>query len=471
MRPNILFIMADQFRADALGSIGGYARTPNLDNLAAKGWLFTNTFANSVECIPSRISLATGLYPHQTGVDRNFECTLNPDYPNWMQAVRAAGYRTSLFGKTHLHPHVGDIRDRVELMHRYGLQTVDETVGPRASAYVRSNLTELWETKKVWDAYRADILDRFATKAFVARSSPLPLELYYDCYVGSVARAYLNDLPPGETWFCWVSFVGPHEPWDAPEPYASMYAPADMPAPRPVTLHATETRGLLKPLYQSAVYSPDDLSAVDIAAMRANYAGNVTLIDDEIGKIIETIHRRGELDRTLIVFTSDHGEMNGDHGLLYKANFFDPAIKVPLIIAPPGFVYRGARGVTCSALVELMDVGATIMAYAEAGELSHWQARSLRDLVDSRVSNHRENAVSEFRGHTCVVSERLKVEFDSLLNPVLAFDRTSDPQEQADLSLDSDRQAEFAALKNWLQSFMNATPPLSAVVDRSSRRQ
>jgi len=92
MRPNILFIMADQFRADALGCVGGYTRTPNLDSLARDGWLFANAYANSAECIPSRISLATGLYPHQTGVDRNIQCTLSPDQPNWMQAIASGPF-------------------------------------------------------------------------------------------------------------------------------------------------------------------------------------------------------------------------------------------------------------------------------------------------------------------------------------------------------------------------------------------
>ena len=413
MRPNILFIMADQFRADAVGCIGGYTRTPNLDNLAGDGWIFTNVFANSAECIPSRISLATGLYPHQTGVDRNIECTLNPDYPNWMQAIAAVGYRTSLFGKTHLHPHAGDIRDRLPLMHRYGLQTVDETVGPRASAHVRSNLTELWESQNVWQAYREDFKERFATKAFLARPSTLPLELYYDCYVGSSARAHLEGLAGDESWFCWVSFGGPHEPWDAPEPYASMYAPADMPPPRPRTRHSDAAGGLLQSLYSSDTYCPDDLSAEDIAAMRANYAGNVTLIDDEIGKIIETVRRRGELEQTLIVFTSDHGEMNGDYGLIYKANFLDPAIKVPLIIVPPRFGDRKkAAGRNCSDLIELMDVGATMTSYAGAPNPALSQARSLRARMELQELNHRSMVVSEFGGHSCVITERLKVEFE-----------------------------------------------------------
>ena len=161
MQPNILFIMADQFRADALGLVGGYARTPNLDRLAHRGHRFTTAFANSAECIPARISLATGLYPHQTGIDRNTSCTLDPRIPNWMQAIAAAGYRTSLFGKTHLHPHDGDLRDRVPLMHAYGLETVDEIAGPRASVHVRSNLTDRWEDSNLWELYRSDFRERF----------------------------------------------------------------------------------------------------------------------------------------------------------------------------------------------------------------------------------------------------------------------------------------------------------------------
>lgn len=455
MRPNILFIMADQFRADALGCVGGYARTPNLDKLASKGCLFTSAYANSAECIPSRISLATGLYPHQTGIDRNIACTLNPDFPNWMQAIAAAGYRTSLFGKTHLHPHEGDIRDRLPLMHRYGLQTVDETIGPRAAAMVRSNMTELWEASNVWEAYRADFRERFATHAFLARPSTLPLELYYDVYVGRAARAYLVDLAKDAPWFCWVSFGGPHEPWDAPEPYASMYAPEDMPSPRPRTL--TAARGLLKDRYGSPDYSPP-MTGRDIAAMRANYAGNVTLIDDQIGEIIETVHCRGELDRTLIVFTSDHGEMNGDYGLIYKANSLDPAIQVPLVISPPG----GGGGTKCAALVELMDLGATLVDYAGGVLAPVSRACSLRRLMENRSADHRQFAVSEFDAHTCVVGPAIKVEFDPQFEATLAFDRKADPEEHRDISGDARYQPGIAALKDWLMTFRTSTPSIAA---------
>src|ERR1700684_2859118 len=101
-RPNVLFLMADQMRADALGLVNGWIRTPNLDQLAREGHLFRGVISNSAECGPARLSLATGLYPHQTGVWENRVATLNPDCPNWMQAVQRAGYATSLSGKTHL---------------------------------------------------------------------------------------------------------------------------------------------------------------------------------------------------------------------------------------------------------------------------------------------------------------------------------------------------------------------------------
>lgn len=128
-RPNILFVMTDQQRWDAMGCSGGWVRTPNLDRIAAEGVRFANCVTNSPVCIPARLSLATGLYPHNTGVWMNLRHHLDEDTPTWMRSIREAGYRTSVFGKTHLHHHSGDLRDREELLQAYGLQDVDEIGG------------------------------------------------------------------------------------------------------------------------------------------------------------------------------------------------------------------------------------------------------------------------------------------------------------------------------------------------------
>ncbi|MFP6644588.1 MAG: sulfatase-like hydrolase/transferase [Candidatus Latescibacterota bacterium] len=319
-RPNLLLLLTDQQRADALGCAGGWVRTPNLDRLAAEGVRFRNCVTNSPVCIPARLSLATGLYPHNTSVWDNQGHTLAPETPTWMKAVREAGYRTSLFGKTHLHPHSGDLRDREPLMHAYGLDDVDEIGGPRASARVLSHMTARWQELGLWDSYRGDIGDRFATKPHVARPSPLPVEEYADVYVGQRAQQYLTAYDRSEPWCCWVSFGGPHEPWDTPEPHASSYDPVDMPAPAPLP-DWTREEGRPRGYLHQRLASAPDLDPGDISAMRANYAGNVTLIDEQIGGILETIEARGELDNTVIVFTSDHGELNGDFGLIYKSVF------------------------------------------------------------------------------------------------------------------------------------------------------
>jgi choline-sulfatase len=455
-RLNILFVMADQMRADALGIVNGWTRTPNLDGLTREGFLLRGIITNSAECIPARFSLALGLYPHQTGVWENGAYTLNPEYPNWMQALERAGYRTSLFGKTHLHPHGGDLRDRVHLMHAYGLQVVDETAGPHASAHVLSNMTQSWQEQGLWERYREDLADRIRSKPYVVRPTVLGVEHHYDVYVGRRAASYLANLNDPQPWFCWVSFGGPHEPWDAPEPYASLYTQPDIGTPIPRLRGHEQVRGLLRRAFDSAYYSPP-LEPGEVRSLRANYAGNVTLIDEQIGTILEVVRRRGELDRTLVVFTSDHGEMNGDQGLLYKANFLDPVVQVPLIIRPP---FHGAEGgrLEMRVVAELMDVGATILDYAGGSLTGPSHARSLRPLLDGMVTVHREFAVSEFLGHTAIVDDRWKIEFEPDDRPALLFDRTTDPLEQVNLAGDSRCAGVIAELKDRLTAFRAATP-------------
>jgi choline-sulfatase len=464
VRPNILFVMADQMRADALGIVNGWTRTPNLDRLAREGFLFHGLFTSSAECIPARFSLALGLYPHQTGVWENRSCTLNPQCPNWMQAVEQAGYRTSLFGKTHLHPHEGDLRERVHLMHAYGLQVVDETTGPHASAHVLSNMTQSWQEQGIWESYREDVVSRVRTKRHVVRPSVLGPERHYDTYVGRQAASHLAGLKGQQPWFCWVSFGGPHEPWDAPEPYASLYDQTDIGSTIPRLRGHEQVRGLLRRAFDSGYYSPP-LEPDEVRALRTNYAGNVTLIDDQIGNILEVVRGRGELDRTLIVFTSDHGEMNGDQGLIYKANFLDPVIQVPLIIRPP--LGGATSGSELSVIAELMDVGATLVDYAGGRLAAQSQARSLRPLVESGTTAHRDFAVSEFLDHTAIVDHYWKIEFGPDGRPTLLFDRDGDPLEQVSLVDDSRYAHIIAELGNRLIAFRAATPnpPIKATYD------
>ena len=429
--PNILLLMTDQQRWDALGCAGGWVRTSTLDRLAREGVRFAHAYTSSPVCVPARAALATGLYPHNTGVWKNEPYALAADAPTWMRAVRDAGYRTSVFGKIHLHPHRGDLRDREDLVRSWGLDHVDEIAGPRAATRCKSNLTDRWEAAGVYDAYRADLRDRYATKAWVARPSPLPLELYPDVYVGRQAAAYLRAYSDSRPWCCWVSFGGPHEPWDAPEPYASLYDPESMPEPiRPVADTHERPQGLLdEKLARGGVpFEPGD-----VARLRANYAGKVTLIDDQISEILKAIEQRGEMEQTVIAFVSDHGEMNGDHQLLYKQNFLDPAARVPVIMRLPRTM-AAASGVISNAMVELMDVGATLVEIAGGNPVEGSLARSLLPIIKDPSLSHREVVLSELRQEAMVASASWKLAVNRLDEVYILYDLAADALERHNLA-------------------------------------
>ena len=440
--PNVLFIFTDQQRADSLGIVNGWSGTPNLDSLAKEGTLFTSCFTNSPVCVPARYSLMSGLYPHNLGVQRNQPL----DFPVWLETwigrLRTHGYRTSMFGKIHLHPMRGDLRRKVDHAHKIGFDDVNEVGGPRSMRQGTTDLTELWDRQGVLTAFRDDLAERQLEEPWVARPSPLGLDLYYDTYVGRQAAQYLKEYDRPEPWCCYVGFPGPHEPWDAPIPWATAYDPKDMPEPTkpPRSLADDRPRGELDARL-------DDLPPIDgaaIAALRANYAGEVGLIDHLVGDILNVVRDRGEWDRTIIVFTSDHGEMNGDAGLLYKEVFLDSAVRVPLIIRDP--MSRPTPEVT--ELVELMDVGPTVLELAgiESGT-DFRMAKSVAGLIRGEPRpTHRTEVLSEFAGEVMLVTDKWKIGLNRSGQTYLLFDRSVD--ESTNLAGSED----FAEIQHQLES-------------------
>ncbi|MDX1683142.1 MAG: sulfatase-like hydrolase/transferase, partial [Phycisphaeraceae bacterium] len=391
-KPNLLLIMTDQQRFDALGIAGDWVDTPHLDRLAAEGVHFRSCVTTSPVCVPARASLLTGRYCHNHGIWDNPDGFPAPNAPTWIQAIRNAGYETALIGKTHWHPHQGDIRDNEHLLNHWGYDIVHETVGPRATCRVRCEMTEQWEAKGLWEAHQEDYRQRFDHKPWVVRPSALPLEDYYDTWVGQRCVSYLRDAPADQPWFCHVSFGGPHEPWDTPEPWASRYKPEAMPPARDYPASVTDDRphGRLDDV--PPVSRPEGLTDEDIAAMRADYAGNVALIDDQVGQMLDTLEARGDLDRTAIVFTSDHGELNGDAGMIYKNYFLDGAVRVPLIVRTPATATGPAAGQANDSPVEWIDVGPTLVDLA-GGTIQHRQfGQSLAPTLQDPTARHRDDA-------------------------------------------------------------------------------
>ena len=445
-KPNILFIMCDQLRADALGCTGKWVKTPNIDRIAREGVQFLNCVTNSPVCLPARISLAIGRYPHNTGVWDNCPYELPESTPTWMAAIRAAGYRTSLFGKSALHRRGPDIRKFEYVLNSYGLDDVDEIRGPRASAETICHMTARWESLGLLEAFKKDIQERKGKNKTLVRPSPLPLSEYYDVYVGQQAKNYLRNYQRSEPWFCWVSFAGPHEPWDTPEPYASMYRTEEMPPPlkRP-RFRSKGPKGELDERFSDAPEKIDNARE-----LRASYAGKVTLIDDQIGEVLQEIEGRGELDRTIILFTSDHGEMNGDYGLIHKSNFLNPAVRIPLIISTPEIKSSPAAGTALDHPIELFDVGPTLTDFA-GGEIrfGHF-ARSLAPVLQRQGAGHRSFALTEFNHEMMFLDGDWKLMLNRAGEPYRLFDLKSDPNEMEDLVDQKERQQLITDLKSKL---------------------
>ena len=439
---NVLFLMTDQQRWDAMGCSGGWVNTPNLDRIAAKGVRFSDCVTTSPLCVPARVTLATGAYPHNSGVWDHIDYSVPAHADNWMGEIRKLGYRTSLFGKTHLHPHGrSDLRDKEDLLHALGLDDVDEIGGPRASATGMSRMTAMWEDKGLLEAYRDDLKKRSSNKSYVVRPSVLPLEDYYDVYVGQQAKRYLSAYDRDEPWFCWVSWGGPHQPWDTPEPYAGMYDLESMPQPAMTDTDLPRPRGHLDRLFEHRqnrlTFEPGE-----VGAMRADYAGSVSLIDDQIGEILAVIEERGEMDSTVIAFTSDHGEMNGDHGLTSKSNFYDGAVRVPLIVRTPGAEYSG---IVNDSPAEMVDLGPTLVELA-GGELEYRQfGKSLTGALDG--SRHRDDALSEIAGEFMLMNDQWKIALNREGETYMLFNRKNDLNEEQNLAGLSEYRSDADALR------------------------
>lgn len=428
-RPNILFIMADQFRSDIMSCAGGPAHTPHLDAIAAEGIRFTNCVTAAPLCIPARISLFTGKYPHTTGAWDNASFVLSPNANIWSKSFRTLGYATSLFGKTHLHGSKCDFIAREDYLHSYGFDTVNEITGPHASCESRTYMTDMWKAKGWLDAFVADMRKRGKTPQ--AYPSPVPLEDFYDVYVGSCGAEYLKHYQEDKPWFCHISFGGPHEPWDTPEPYNKLYDPEKMPLPDPRMKDANPARprGLTDKLMAKQTIQCTPEQAKEI---RADYCGACTLIDEMIGQVIQIIKDRGEWDNTIVLFTSDHGELNGDQGFVNKRNFFHGALNIPLIIRTPETA--GQPGRISDAFVHLIDVGPTLVDLA-GGTLDYPQfGLSLRGLIDGSYSTLRDHVLSELSGEIMYCDEQWKVVLNKDGDIYLLFDRLNDPHEQLNLA-------------------------------------
>jgi arylsulfatase A-like enzyme len=395
MGRKILFITTDQQRYDTLGCNGGtLSRTPVLDGLAAGGVRYERAHPQSVVCMPSRSTMLTGQHPSTHGVWMN-GVALPVDAPSVADVLHGAGYRTALIGKPHFQPFLDPFarfeenrfaRDGMAATHR-GFEHFEAAthsgVGPLH--YARWLAAEHPEAAgwfyPVLDAgLEVNAMGGGATGAPQVWDNAIPREWYHTDWVADRTIAWLDSLAADDDWFCWMSFPDPHHPWDPPQSELGRVDWRDVPLPDGYVADPATREAILdaKPRHWRAWYDgrvvsnyeaplawvPATLTADQVREVNARNAVEVELIDEAIGRVLAAARARGWADDLDVVFTTDHGELQGDFGLLFKGPYHvDGLMRLPLLWAPAPSSGGGAPS-TVRRPVGLVDLAPTFCAIA-----------------------------------------------------------------------------------------------------------
>jgi len=473
MRRNIILIMADQLRLDHCGFSGsGIMETPHIDRIAQSVG-FTNCQTVNPVCSPARTALLTGKYTRQIGT-LAMSGDLSPRHPTFVDALRRNGYATAGIGKFHFlqtwpwgTPRQGgvdlvDLKDRIK---EFGFDYIWEASGKQLARQNRCDYVEHLKDRKIFEEY-CDFVDAMGANTNYLSSpeaqagrdgEPWPFEEkdYVDVQIGDHMEEFLLRQDGEAPFFLFGSFCSPHRPYDPPRRYLEMFEEEE------VNLTGLEEELALPRLARER-----------IRTCRRAYKALVRLVDDQIGRIFSVLEKKNLLHNTTICFTSDHGDMLGDHGLLQKSSFYKESLNIPLAVRHPPFLENSRN----SSPVELTDLAATILDAADIPSTEalsrSWPVfnnivpcRSLLPLIRGEKAAAREYTFSEWHNNwQCLCTEEYKyVYFLNRTDPDRVqeklFHRISDPEEARDLSGRPEHRERMEWFRRRRVFTLDRTPP------------
>jgi arylsulfatase len=374
-RPNILLITTDQQRGDALGVDGNpVLRTPVLDDLARTGVWFSNAYSEAPVCVPMRSCWMTGRHPLNLGQNRwrGDPLTRGEILPD---ALSDAGYRTGVFGKRHFSPVREPYGFHEMRIHESGRMGVDREMDDDYLAYLRR------ETE--WGGYSRG--HGVGNNDVYAAASLIPESDHISSWTARESVGFIERHArerPDAPFFCWCSFNKPHSPHDPPRPYDALYRPQDVPAPSVMPNGVDDEL----PVNQRRVahYMWQTVGDGQMRASLAYYYGLITHIDVCVGRLMQALGRMGLRDDTIIAFTSDHGDMMGDHNQYFKTTFYEGSARVPHLFYLPQRV-RDGRGATAvgrlSAPVGVSSLMPTLLDLADVPKPASADGDTLLDAM------------------------------------------------------------------------------------------
>ncbi len=415
-QPNILFFFPDQHRYDWVGFHSDIpVNTPVLDSLAKRGVRFTQAFCPSPLCAPSRSCLAGGVEYDHCPVKSNGD-NQPADEPTIYSRLRDAGYYVMGCGKFDLHKATQNWGlDGKRLLNEWGFSDGIDNAGKWDAINSGREKPKdpymgyLHKTGLV-NEHVADFLKRRKGEYWAATfPTPLPNHAYCDNWIAQNGLDLIRSAPHSKPWFIQVNFAGPHDPLDVTVPMKEWYRDVEFPQP----IRNTEF---------------DDKTHHEI---RQNYSAMVENIDQWFGIYIDEIAKRGELDNTIIVFSSDHGEMLGDHNRWAKKQPYQASVGVPLVIAGPGI----KQNITIDKSTTILDLSASFLDYGQAKPLSKMDSISLRPVLEGQTESRREVVLSGLSNWRMVDDSRYKLitGYGKEGTPIL-FDRQQDPKETKNIA-------------------------------------
>lgn len=497
-RKNVLFIMCDQLRYDYLGCTGHPTiKTPNIDALAARGVVFSNTYCQAPTCGPSRNSMYTGRYVSSNGTSV-LHAPLRVGEMHIGHYLNPIGVRTALIGKSHVVPDVEGMErlgidpqgDVGQSLGQAGWETYERDDGIHPDALVKPNLryNEYLRSKGYdedhnpwhWVANAVDTKDGIRSGYFndcVDHPARVSDEDSETPYMTRRAMEFIEEADDNQPWLLHLSYIKPHWPYVAPAPYHDMYSEEDVvPAIRDER-ELDAPNGLIgnfRTRVGAGTFSNEDARKKIIPA----YMGLISQIDDQLGLLFDFMEERGLFENTMIVFTADHGDYLGDHWMVDKEYFHDPAVKIPLIVFDPDKAANATRGTVDDDFIEGVDLLPTFLDYF-GGEIPRHtlEGRSLLPKLHGEAVAWREFAISEsdysFQGFRntigtpplecnsyMIATKEWKYIYAPGYDPVL-FDRINDPQELEDLGKSPEhdviRQDLFNKLAGWSLQYRQRT--------------
>ncbi len=372
--PNIIMIISDEHNAGVLGCYGNdIVRTPNLDRLARDGVTFKSCYCNSPLCVPSRLSFTSGKYVSRVGAWSN-DCWLpSADYPTLPRIMNAAGYDSVLCGKMHY--------DRTR---RYGFTEIGGNMnnsfktgrGRRRNA---DNLTPTPGISNRFDEFYTDDDSRV---------------LSHDRAVTAGTIEFLKNRKAADgPFFLIAGYLAPHFPLIVPEKYWELYKGK---VPMPVIPEGHLESLSLNYKHLRIAFNVEDVPADIVRKGRELYYGLTHWLDDEIGKVLTSLRNSDVADNTVVIYTTDHGENIGEHGMWWKNCMYEHAARVPLIVRWPARWKGGQQRVEACSLVDLAQ---TIAELGGGRTPNDWNGNSMVPLLDDPATRWKDLAVSEYYGH------------------------------------------------------------------------